>query len=896
MGICIRTPPADPRGIPHVLEHCVLNGSRSFPVRDAFNELSRGSLHTHLNALTLPDRTLYYLGSTSDREFLNLARVYLDLVFHPLLDTRRLLLESVHLQPATREGRHFGRPAGVVYSEMRGSYSDPEELACLRIQSELLPDTPYRFDSGGDPSAMQAVRPEDIREYHSAHYHPANSLILISTSLDGVQEELVAPALEDVPPGPVPDIPLQPRWRIPRTVRAPGGRETASISWLLGETADNRAAAVAQLVEEYLLSDAGSLAPVLEEAGLGSDYSAETGLDLDMRETVFTIGLRGCGRRGVDRFRRAVLAHLSGRSRTDPALAAAALNTLRFRYAERTDDLPLRRFIRATRAWTYGRDPQGWLDHSSVFEGMDVLDAAGAIEQGMSRLAEESHMLLVKPSGGTAAGGRGLVPVTPDVHRGLQVQAGELDAYAVETDEQSALDSIPRLAPSELPMREPHPPVRPDGPPGIAVIDHPGGPGWIEMAFEAGLASPDDDLLLPLLVRSLTGTAAGDLDRRGVALRIATVSGGVDIEPLSLEEPATRRQRPVLAVAAGVPEGGLAGVLDLLADLLTRPSPDDPGRLRDLLDELHGELTADIVPSSDWFAASSAAAALSGSMARRNRWEGLPQIDHLSSLGREEAGLLPGRLKRLASAVFTRRGLVAAACSVSGETDPGALLEAFAGRLPGTAPLPGAQAAPQGARRTVLLSGRGLSSLYTVCRAPRLGDPDAALFTLGLACLASRVLYERIRVAGGAYDAWARHDVMRGLAFMGSHRDPAPSRSFAVMEDSPDLWARTPPSPSDLDLAKVSIFADMQRLSGPRADCRTVVTAALTGMDADAMDSFRRELAGVEAGELAGRFPGMLRDALSDSAQALIAPSGTRLEGLFRDGPRPLVLSGRRFR
>jgi hypothetical protein len=649
-------------------------------------------------------------------------------------------------------------------------------------------------------------------------------------------------------------------------------------------------------VEEYLLSDAGSLAPVLEEAGLGSDYSAETGLDLDLRETVFTIGLRGCGRRSADRFRRVVMSHLSDRGPTDGALAAAALNTLRFRYAERTDDLPLRRFIRATRAWTYGRDPRGWLDHASVFESMDAGDAAEAIGAGMASLAAESHVLLVKPAGGPGAAGRGLVPVTPDVHRGLQVQAGELDAYAFETDEQSALDSIPRLAPSELPMNEPHPPVRPDSPPGIAVIDHPGGPGWIEMAFEADLTAPDDDLLLPLLVRSLTGTAAGDLDRRGVALRIATVTGGVDIEPLSLEEPATRRQRPVLTIAAGVPEGGLAGVLDLLADLLTRPSPDDPGRLRDLLDELHGELAADIVPSSDWFAASAAAAALSGSMARRNRWEGLPQIEHLSTLGREEAGLLPGRLKRLAAAIFTRRGLVSAACSVSGGTAPGELFESFASRLPGTSSLSGAQAAPQGARRTVLLSGRGVSSLYTVSRAPRLGDPDAALFTLGLACLANKVLYERIRVAGGAYDAWARHDVMRGLAFMGSHRDPDPSRSFAVMEDSPDLWARTPPSPSDLDLAKVSISGDMQRLSGPRADCRTVISAGLTGMDAGAMDRFRRELSEVGAGELAGRFPDMLRDALSESSQALIAPSGTRLEGLFREGPRPLVLSGRRFR
>ncbi|MDP2267777.1 MAG: insulinase family protein, partial [Deltaproteobacteria bacterium] len=123
-AIGFRTPPTDSTGAPHILEHSVLAGSEKFPLKDAFNELHKGTLQTFINAFTYPDKTIYPVASQVRSDFFNLARVYTDLVLRP-----RLLQESF-----AQEGHHleFANPdnpaseltiSGIVYNEMKGAYS-----------------------------------------------------------------------------------------------------------------------------------------------------------------------------------------------------------------------------------------------------------------------------------------------------------------------------------------------------------------------------------------------------------------------------------------------------------------------------------------------------------------------------------------------------------------------------------------------------------------------------------------------------------------------------------------------------------------------------------------------------------------------------------------------------
>ena len=149
--IGFRTPVHDSTGVPHILEHSVLNGSKKYPLKEPFMELIKGSLNTFLNAMTYPDKTVYPVASRNDKDFYNLMDVYLDAVLYPLIYRRKevFLQEGWHYEIFDREEPL--RYKGVVYNEMRGAYSDPHEVVYQEFTKNIFPDTSYAYSSGGYP-------------------------------------------------------------------------------------------------------------------------------------------------------------------------------------------------------------------------------------------------------------------------------------------------------------------------------------------------------------------------------------------------------------------------------------------------------------------------------------------------------------------------------------------------------------------------------------------------------------------------------------------------------------------------------------------------------------------------------------------------------------------------
>ncbi|MDM7993163.1 MAG: insulinase family protein [Candidatus Fermentibacter sp.] len=937
LGISLLTPPRDSSGIPHILEHCVLNGSESYPVRDAFNELWRGSLHTHLNAVTYPDRTVYFTGSTHPGEFRNLASVYLDLVFRPILDRRRMLLESFHLRPDRRGRSLLGHPSGVIYSEMRGSYSDPGELAYLKIQSELLPDTPYRNDSGGDPSAMGGTTWEDVRDYHSRHYTPSNALVFVCSPMGtGEIAEFIRHALPSAAPGSAepPGIPLQPRWKRPRRVRLvtprePGGA-SVSLSWLLGESGDAAQAALAQILEDVLLSDAGSLYRVLLDCGLGADISAETGLELEMREMVLTAGLRDTSDWKADPIRRVILGELSrfADSGPDPDVLDAAVNSLLFAYRDRVEDFPLALFTRATRAWAYGLPPEGWLDHAAV---LSRLASGGGLRGKLGHaakvwLVDNPHrlQLLVDPVGRSSRRER-VVRLDSVTHGIISTEARELDEFSALEDSPEALRSIPRLPAGELPLseREPEPLAKRIRDTDLLLVEGRGSTAWMELAFDIADLSEDDDTVLPLLLCCLTGLGAGGLGHAAMSVRIARDTGGIDPRPAAYEHFATRKPSPVVSILAGFFPDRPGAALEVLRSALVEPGLDAHGRLWELVEEQRGEGLSALVSSGDWYARLSAAALLSRSCARRNTWEGLPQWRFIDRLSQRSMKGLSGRLSGLYSRIFTRDRLSAVSCSPGAE--PARFedaLSAFIDSLPAGAPgaggapcvraavpafpkaprdaASGAESAsappaapPTAPRLPHAAMMRLRSDLSTVCiamPAPGMGDPAAAMFTAGTAAFADGPAYRRLRVAGGAYEVSAWHDPMSGLAYLMSNRDPDPARARAFFAGAPGLLRASPPSAEDVRLAVLSAFAGLEQPMGPRVRCSAALARHLSGVGRADLEALRRSLAEVEHARLAREYPEMLEKALESSSTFVFAPMGASVEAVFGRGAEVTVL------
>lgn len=183
-NIGFRTPPENSTGVPHILEHSVLCGSKDFPIKDPFVELMKGSLNTFLNAMTFPDKTIYPVASCNDVDFQNLMHVYLDAVFYP----------NIHVQDKIfrQEGWHYEMENadseltinGVVYNEMKGAFSSPDDVLSREIMNSLFPETTYGTESGGDPENIPDLSYEEFCQFHKKLYHPSNSYIYLYGNMD----------------------------------------------------------------------------------------------------------------------------------------------------------------------------------------------------------------------------------------------------------------------------------------------------------------------------------------------------------------------------------------------------------------------------------------------------------------------------------------------------------------------------------------------------------------------------------------------------------------------------------------------------------------------------------------------------------------------------------------
>lgn len=187
--VAFRTPPKDSTGVAHILEHSVLCGSEEFPVKDPFVELVKGSLNTFLNAMTYSDKTVYPVASCNDTDFQNLMHVYLDAVFRPNI--------YQHKEIFLQEGWHYELESedaplkynGVVYNEMKGAFSSPEQVLFRKISQTLYPDTTYGVESGGDPVNIPDLSYEDFLDFHRRYYHPSNAWLYLYGNMD-VEEKL----------------------------------------------------------------------------------------------------------------------------------------------------------------------------------------------------------------------------------------------------------------------------------------------------------------------------------------------------------------------------------------------------------------------------------------------------------------------------------------------------------------------------------------------------------------------------------------------------------------------------------------------------------------------------------------------------------------------------------
>jgi len=375
-GITFRTPPEDSTGVAHIMEHCVLCGSQKYPVKEPFVELMKGSLNTFLNAFTYPDKTCYPVASQNLKDFYNLIDVYIDAVFHPLIS------EYIFKQEGWRyDLENLTAPltyTGVVFNEMKGAYSDPDNILYRTCLQSLFPDNPYGVDSGGDPNVIPNLTYAQFLDFHRTYYHPSNSYIFFYGNDDPKERlRLMDDYLKGFKTKQInSSIARQPFFNHPKKIEIafePGEESNHNkgiyvVNWLLVEdTAPETRLALSILAHILVGTPASPLRKALIDSGWGEDLAGAE-LDAEILQPYFSVGLKGLDvdnhgnpvyGENVDHLIEQTLESLVAEG-IDSDTIAASLNTIEFQLRENnTGPYPqgLILMLRSLTTWLYDQDP-----------------------------------------------------------------------------------------------------------------------------------------------------------------------------------------------------------------------------------------------------------------------------------------------------------------------------------------------------------------------------------------------------------------------------------------------------------------------------------------------------------------------------------------------------------
>jgi len=878
-AVCFRTPPSDSTGLPHILEHSVLAGSEKYPLKDAFNELHRGSLQTFINAFTYPDKTIYPVASQVRKDFFNLARVYTDLVLHPRLLRETFLQEGHHLEFSDPDNVNSELLiSGVVYNEMKGAYSSPDSLMYKAIQENLYPDTVYRNDSGGAPHIIPTLTYEKFLAFHRAYYSPSNARFFlygdISTRdcLDFLQEMLHG--FSEIPVES--RIEAQKRWAAPRSVSGfyPIGidenlqaKTVINMAWMLAENLDYETVILLEIVSWALVgSAAGPLRKALVDSGLGEDLSPVTGLEKDFRQLAFVVGLRGTESDRAPVIETLVLDILTQLVETgfERDLIEGALHQVEFHGKE------IRRGVypygialmgRVFHTWLYDGDPLAGLNFPVLIDDIrQRWQGEPDLFQRVLRqwFLENPHRLLsvMKPSrtyqGEQEAKYRNQLnaiaaELEPSDRRAVAADAARLRRFQTEADSPETMASLPVIGVGDLSPEIDVIPSQTEIPNDLTILSHDlftNGIAYLHMAFDISHIPDELQPCLPLLCKLMTGLGAGTSSYAELSKRIALKTGGIGIHLASGLCVGGQDTWQRMIVHMRMLYRNIPDAMSILEDILFRGNLSEMTRMKELVFEGRNNLHAAVVPSGHIFAKRSAAASLSLPAYREEQWHGRSQLLYVNALAEKwEANMakFPTDIADLRQRVIQRKGLVLSLTADEAglqlaEEALGSVLVGLSGSVS-----PAREPSLHGfSRRMGIAIPAQVSYVAESFPAPTYGsDLAAPLFVLSR-LLSNGYLYKKIRVEGGAYGGMCQYDPTCGLFSFLSYRDPHLERTLTVYEEALRFANQRGLSEEEIQKAVIGSIGALDRPMDPVGRGFAAMVRYFSGLTDEERQKFRR--------------------------------------------------------
>ncbi len=857
--VAFPTIPEDSTGVAHILEHTTLCGSARYPVRDPFFMMLRRSLNTFMNAFTSSDSTAYPFATRNRKDFDNLLAIYLDAVFFPNLDPLDFAQEGCRVEFAAADDPERGLVyKGVVYNEMKGAMSSPVAQLWQHLQAALLPDTPYRFNSGGDPAEIPRLTHAQLKAFHARHYHPSQAVFITYGNFPVLEhhaqfEELALRRFQKTA-----QIIVSGR----QTQRTTNRQVTANYAvddaahaltathlvwgWLLGEATTPRSLLEAHLMSGVLLEHSASpLRHCLETSPLAKAPSELCGLDDSARQMAFVCGVEGSEPQHAEALETAIMAVLATvvRDGVAPAVLQAALD--RIEMAQRDiggDGYPygLQLMGRLLPGAMYRANPVALLDIDPLLLALreDITNPAYFPQLVRTQLLENPH--------------RVRVIMTPDLHKREAEQTAERQRlatlYAGLTDRSRA--EIVRLT-NGLAARQ----ARQDDPdilPKITLADVPAtaapitgsaqrlsgrtvhaytrgtnGLVHVQWVYALPLLTAAELAALPLLVSYLLDFGMGQETYLETQLRRAEIGNFAASTLVRSQVTDLALHTGKLVIAGKGLRRHTAALTATLGEILAGARFDEGDRLRDLLAQTRADLEIGVTERGHQLAMHGAARGLSKSGWLSDLWDGprnLADLQRLESSAQTNSATLDDLF---ASFTSLRSKLLESLPQglLVGEEEALVIAQNTIGSLPAltatsarsTFQLPAVSPAPA----TAWLINSEVNFCAKAYPVVSEGHPDAPALSVLSRYLADGFLHPAIREKGGAYGGGATFDSDSGCFFFYSYRDPRLADTLQDFDHALEWFA----SNDDSARLEESILGVIRALDKPRSPAGAAIDA-----------------------------------------------------------------------
>ena len=822
-SIGFRTTPTDSTGVAHILEHSVLCGSRKFKTKDPFGDMAKSSLNTFLNASTYTDKTIYPVSSRNHKDFMNLMDVYLDAVLHPRIYENYEILRQEGWRYEVDSKTNKLSYKGVVYSEMQGALSSPEQVICSDIYSSLFPNTTYAFVSGGDPEEIPNLTQEDFEKFHSKFYHPSNSYIFLygdqnlEECLKFINDEYLQEFDRIEIPSHIENVEAF-KSMVEKTSQysisedeEEKNKAFLALSFAFEETSNAKAYLTNEILYNMLIeSSASPIKEALLKEGIGECIITIDEMNMDpTKQMLFPIVVKNADSNMKDKFKEIVLSNLKElvKNGIDENQLQAAINTVEFNLREadpwRIANKGIQYNEKVLDSWIYDGNPLAHLKYeknlNDIKEAIKDRYFENFIEKNMVKNSHCSLVVLNPKKGLENEKNKALeeklekhrISLSEEDLQKLMDRNKKLQEAQVKVDTEEEKKTIPKLPMEEIDKKAEQIPQEVIKEQGITILKHhinTNKIAYINLLFDGKII---EEKYIPYL--GLLGDILGELDteRKTYSELITEVyknTGGITFKnEIYTEKNNDRVYHPKFTIKAKAISDNIPKLLELINEIITTTKFDDMNRIKQVIQETKSKLQMRVINAGHEIAMNKAFSKFSYAQEYKNRISGASYYEFICNLEKnfeDNSDEIKSNLIKVYETIFNKNNLIISIVGEEVESEKllsniNIILDNIKDSIYEVPKLEYKEAKDVEG----LITASNVQYVVKGFNFAKLDYRYSGKMKVLQNILESEYLYPRVRLQGGAYGCYIDMNNDGNLAFF-SYRDPNLTRTIDVYNET----------------------------------------------------------------------------------------------------------------